>query len=125
MNGADGFFRGSWRSTSLSEMHFLAPKPKRFWKMVLVSGKENDVSLLYTAPTQCAGDASDPEWKISANCIIDTRMWQKFKSAPHISPGALCAASDPMAIQPDSGFPDEGISFVHKALACQPEPFPL
>ena len=48
----------------------------------------------------------------------------EFKSAPHISPGALCAASDPMAIQPDSGFPDEGISFVHKALACQPEPFP-
>ena len=28
-----------------------------------------------------------------------------------------------MAIQPDSGFPDEGISLVHKALACQPEPF--
>ena len=48
-----------------------------------------------------------------------------FKSAPHISPGALCAASDPMAIQPDSGFPDEGISFVHKAEACQPDPFPL
>ena len=49
---------------------------------------------------------------------------KEFKSDPHISPGALCAASDPMAIQPDSGFPDEGISFVHKALACQPEPFP-
>ena len=30
-----------------------------------------------------------------------------------------------MAIQPDSGFPEEGISFVHKALACQPDPFPL
>ena len=49
----------------------------------------------------------------------------EFKSAPHISPGALCAASDPMAIQPDSGFSDKGIFFVHKAVACQPEPLPL
>ena len=47
-----------------------------------------------------------------------------FKSAPHISPGALCAACDPMAIQPGSGLPPKGISFVHEALACQPGPFP-
>ena len=58
-------------------------------------------------------------------CNNPSKIFGIFKSAPHISPGALCAASDPMAIQPDSGFPDEGISFVHKALACQPEPFPL
>ena len=48
-----------------------------------------------------------------------------FKSAPHISPGALCAACDPMAIQPGSGLPAKGIAFVHEALACQPGPFPL
>ena len=48
----------------------------------------------------------------------------QFKSAPHISPGALCAACDPMAIQPGSGLPLKGIFFVHEALAWQPGPFP-
>ena len=51
-------------------------------------------------------------------------MHHVFKRAPHISPGALCAACDPMAIQPGSGLPPKGISFVHEALACQPRPFP-
>ena len=33
-------------------------------------------------------------------------------------------ACDPMAIQPGSGLPPKGISFVHEALACRPGPFP-
>ena len=37
---------------------------------------------------------------------------REFKSAPHISPGALCAACDPMATQPGSGLPAKAISFM-------------
>ena len=71
--------------------------------------------------------------KHNNNCCLDARMGGEVtkellpldsKSAPHISPGALCAACDLMAIQPGSGLPPEGISFVHEALACQPGPFP-
>ena len=47
---------------------------------------------------------------------VQSCLKQQFKSAPHISPGALCAACDPMAIQPGSGLPPKGISFVHEAL---------